>query len=223
MIHDYDRSHWFGASDSKYIMNTAQDSKSWNDWWKIKCGTKGNDFYGNIYTKAGNTFEHSILHTWNPCIKYDRQILVPSFRLRVNLDGNLADEIFEVKTYQIDKEFKVTDGYYYQAQIQMLAWKLEPIIAWRECKGMPELKSKNPPLKKHTILAYGLYPDEYYTDYTIEQIESGTIPIDKSRILKFEIKPSRGTQRKIRKSLVKLADRLRKEEIYDNQESSGQI
>ena len=212
MINDYDRSHWFGASDSKYIMG-SQESKTWNDWWKLKCGIKGNTFLGNIYTKAGNTFEHSILRAWNPCIKYDRQILVPSLRLRVNLDGNLADEIYEVKTYQIDNGFKVTDGYYYQAQLQMLAWNMESYIDFVDCKGKPLLYPKNPPLQKHTILAYGLYPDEYYSEYTDEQIHEGLIPIEKNRIQTFEIKPSRSTMRKARKNLTKLAKRLRKEEI----------
>ena len=214
MIHDYDRSHWFGASDSKYIMSMSEGTKSWNDWWKVKCGAMDNNFHGNIYTKAGNTFEHSILKAWNPNIQFDRQIVVPSLRLRVNLDGNLADEIFEVKTYQIDKGFKVTDGYYYQSQIQMLSWKLEPLFCFVECKGSPTLKRKNPSLKKHTILAYGLYPDEYYAEYTDEQIEKGLIPIDRDRIKEFEIKPSKGTQRKARKRLTKLASQLREEEIW---------
>jgi len=213
MIHDYDRSHWFGASDSKYIMGMNNMSKTWLDWWDVKCGITEQNFHGSIYTKAGNTFEHSILKTWNPHITFDRQIVVPELRLRVNLDGNTADEIFEVKTYQIGKEFKVTDAYYYQAQLQMLAWKLEPSIRWVECEGQPELIGKNQPLHRHTILAYGLYPDEYYSEYTAEQIENGEIPIDKDRILEFPIKPSQGTIRRARKNLKKLAKRLRKDEI----------
>ena len=214
MIHDYDRSHWFGASDAKYIMATSHGSKSWGDWWRIKCGVEENSFYGNIYTKAGNTYEHSILSTFVPRgVVLDRQILIPHLRLRVNLDGNTEDTIYEVKTYQIDKKFEVTDGYYYQAQIQMLAWKLEPILDFVDCEGCPDLKSKNLPLKKHVILAYGLYPDEYYAEYTDEQIERGEIPIEKDRIQVYEIKPSRGAQRRAKKNLNKLAKQLRKEEV----------
>lgn len=215
MIHDYDRSHWFGASDSKYIMGMSKTSKTFQDWWDVKCGLSSSNFHGSIFTKAGNTFEHSILKAWNPCITFDRQILVPNLRLRVNLDGNTEDEIFEVKTYQMDKGFKVTDAYYYQAQIQMLAWKLEPSIDWVDCEGQPYLIGKNPPLRKHTILAYGLYPDEYYAEYTDEQIECGLIPIDASRILEFEIKPSNGTIRRARKNLKKLSRKLRKEEVNE--------
>ena len=214
MIHDYDRSHWFGASDAKYIMNMSEGSKTWNDWWKVKCGVIDNSFNGNIYTRAGNTFEHSILKAWNPTIQFDRQILVPSLRLRVNLDGNLTDEIFEVKTFQIDKGFTVTDAYYGQAQIQMLSWHLEPLLNFIECEGSPQLKGKNLPLKKHTILAYGLYPDEYYAEYTDEQIENGEIPIERDRIQAFEIKPSRGFQRKAKRRLQKLTKQLRKEETW---------
>ena len=144
---------------------------------------------------------------------FDRQITIPHLRLRVNLDGNTDDTIYEVKTYQIDKKFEVTDGYYYQAQIQQLAWKLEPSIVFRDCEGVPDVYGKNPQLKHHYILAYGLYPDEYYTEYTDEEIEKGLIPIDKKLIQVFEIKPSRGVQRRARKNLAKLAERLRKEEI----------
>lgn len=212
MIHNYDRSHWFGASDSKYIMATSQSSSSWNEWWKVKCGIERNSFFGNLFTKAGNTYEHSILNSFVPHAMFDRQILIPHLRLRVNLDGNTEDTIYEVKTYQIDKKFEVTDGYYYQAQIQQLAWRLEPSIRFKECEGCPDVYGKNPPLAKHFILAYGLYPDEYYADYTDEQIEKGLIPIDTKRIEVFEIKPSRGVQRRARKNLKKLAERLRKEE-----------
>ena len=213
MIHEYDRAHWFGASDSKYIMGMSKSSKTFNDWWLMKCGKAEQNFHGNIYTRAGNTFEHSILKAWNPSITFDRQIIVPNLRLRVNLDGNTEDEIIEVKTYQIDKGFKVTDAYYYQAQLQMLAWKLEPCIRWVDCEGQPYLVGKNPPLKKHTILAYGLYPDEYYAEYTREQIENGEIPIERSRIEVYGVKASHGTQRRARKYLKKLSQKLRKEEI----------
>lgn len=213
MIRDYDRSHWFGASDSKFIFAESHLSRSWLEWWDVKCGKEQNKFHGNIFTKAGNTFEHSILKTYNPDIQFDRQIKIPNLRLRVNLDGNTYDEIYEVKTYQIDKSFSVTDGYYYQAQMQMLAWKIERWMNFVEAEGVPETKLKNPQLRRHIILAYGLYPDEYYSDYTTEQIEKGLIPIDKDRIKVFEIKPSRSVIRKARKNLSKLAKRLRKEEI----------
>lgn len=213
MIHDYDRSHWFGGSDAKYIFSPAFSSASWMDWWDVKCGKCEQSFHGNIYTKAGNVFEHSILKAWNPDMTLDRQILIPELRLRVNLDGNTEDEIFEVKTYQINKSFKVSDAYFLQAQLQMFAWKNEQYLAWKDCEGKPGMKARNKPLAKHTILAYGLYPDEYYSNYTKEQIEEGLIPIDKTRIKTFEIGRSRSHERRAKKILRKLSQKLEREEI----------
>lgn len=213
MIKDYDRSHWFGASDAKYIFSDSQLSNSWRDWWDVKCGRNTTAFGGNVYTRAGNTFEHSILRTYDKRIRFDRQIRIPELRLRVNLDGNTDDEIYEVKTYQIDKAFKVTDAYFHQAQLQMLAWKMEKLINWVDCDGVPKQKSKNLPLKQHYILAYGLYPDEYYATYTDEQIEKGLIPIDRDRIKVYEVGRSRSFERSGKKVLKKLAKRLRKEEV----------
>ena len=212
MIKDYDRRFWFGASEGNYIFG-QKSGAAYRDWWRVKCGVEEPKFHGNIYTRAGNTFEHSILRTWEPGVRFDRQILIPSLRFRANLDGNTEDEILEVKTYQIDKGFKVTEGYYYQAQLQILAWNMEEILPFSDCKGKPVLKKKNPPLKRHIILAYGLYADEYYHEYTQEQIEEGSIEIDPKRILVFETKPSRGTQRAAKKNLRKMAKQLRKEEV----------
>ena len=218
MIHNFDRSHWFGASDGKYIFQDYPN-RSWNDWWKVKCGMADQNFYGNIYTKAGNTFEHSILKAFNPSIRFDRQIIIPELRLRVNLDGNTNDEIFEVKTYQIDKPFKVSEAYFYQAQLQMFAWENEQYLYFIDVQGCPKVKMKNPPLKKHTILAYGLYPDEYYGEYSMEDIEQGNIPIDSKRILTFEVSRSRGTIRQAKKRLRKLSQQLVKEEVYERRDS----
>lgn len=212
MIHNYDRSHWFGGSDAKYIFAEERNA-SWREWWEVKCGKCEQSFKGNIYTKAGNTFEHSILKAYDPQIRFDRQIMIPGLRLRVNLDGNTDDVIYEVKTYQINKQFKVTDAYFLQAQLQMFAWENEEFIRFADVKGRPKLKKKNPDLKYHCILAYGLYPDEYYSEYSKEQIENGDIPIDKSRIKITRVGRSRHYQRRARKILKKLSARLEREEM----------
>lgn len=211
MIHDYSRAHWFGASDSRYIFQEIPN-KSWDDWWQVKCGRAEQRFKGNLYTKAGNTFEHSILSAYDPSIRFDRQIVIPSLRLRVNLDGNTSDHIYEVKTYQIGKDFKVHDGYFYQAQLQILAWEMEVYVDWIDVAGAPGQKKVNPKCA-HTILAYGLYPDEYYGDYTEEQIENGLIPIDLNRIKAIHVGRSRSAQRQGKKILTKLAKRLNEEEV----------
>ena len=49
----------------------------------------------------------------------DRQIIID--RLRVNLDGNTKTCIYEVKTHNADKEFKVSKAYWRQAQVEMYA------------------------------------------------------------------------------------------------------
>ena len=120
MITDKDRSGWFGASDTSYIVgnwNTA----SFKKWWLAKLGLHASD----ISTKAmkvGNAYEHRVLDALD--IKgRDKQILVPELKLRVNLDGNSDDTIYEIKTHK--NEFKVSKQYWRQAQVEMFAWKCE--------------------------------------------------------------------------------------------------
>lgn len=215
MIHEFDRSGYFGASDSKYIFATSHTSKSWLEWFDVKCGLKENSFKGNIHTKAGNTWEHSILKAYNPNINFDRQIIIEDLRLRVNLDGDsIAEgmpktvkaegtpkypitEIVEVKTYQYGKGFDLSTGYFHQCQLQRYAW---------EHSDLPELD-------RHILIAYGLYPDEYYSEYSEEDIEKGNLPIDMKRLSIYEIKRARTKQRQIPKILRKLAARLEREEV----------
>lgn len=49
----------------------------------------------------------------------DKQII--KNRLRVNLDGNTESCIYEVKTHNENKEFKVSKQYWRQAQVEMYA------------------------------------------------------------------------------------------------------
>ena len=207
MIHDKDRAHWFGASDARYIFG-KETNKSWQNWWNIKCGLCEDTFQGNIYTKAGNTWEHSILNSVG-AKTWDRQILIPRYRLRVNLDGNDYDTIYEVKTYQIHKGFEITDGYYNQCQIQMFAWNEERFNLFTE--KQPTLKKKNPYIGKMYLVSYGLYPDEYYGEYSKEDIENGLLKVDTKR-LKVDIINYHGGH-KIRRKLRKLSQRLVLEEI----------
>ena len=85
MISNQDRSKWFGASDTQYIVgnwNTA----SWRKWWLVKLGFSKNNFQ-NIYTLAGTHYEHKILDSLGSPLKKDKQIKIRSLRLRVNYDG----------------------------------------------------------------------------------------------------------------------------------------
>ena len=213
IIHDFSRSHWLGASDSKYIFATSQISKSWRDWFDLKCGKADSNFHGNINTRAGNWYEHSIVKAYMPDAMCDRQIKIPELRLRVNLDADRIvakpkyvrvkgmpqypkSVIIEVKTHRADKPSEVTDGYFKQAQLQMFA-----------------LKRMGIKFDEYVMLFYPLYPDEYYAEPSAEDVEEGNLPIDAKRLCPITIKPARSYMRKIPKILRKLAERLEREEI----------
>lgn len=119
MIQNQDRSGYIGASDTSMAVGNW-NTKTFENWWLIKLGLSRNNFSTEA-TKAGNNYEHKILQALNiPNLEMDKQIIID--RLRVNLDGNTADCIYEVKTHNIDKEFKVSKQYWKQAQVEMYAF-----------------------------------------------------------------------------------------------------
>lgn len=131
MIHNKDRSGWFGASDTAIIMG-SWDTKTFRLWWLEKLGLRHNGFT-NIAMQTGTAFEHRILKAAG-ITKMDRQIKKRKLRLRVNLDGETPQRIFEVKTYGGDV-FKISRAYWMQAQVEffaggkpvsILAYRLEP-------------------------------------------------------------------------------------------------
>ena len=141
MISDNDRSGWFGASDTKYIMGNW-NTKNFQNWWLTKLGINTNNFR-NASMNAGTYYEHAILDVIGSPRK-DHQILIPEYKLRINLDGDGIGRIDEVKTYKHEKGFKVSKDYWQQVQVQMFA-KL-----WEEGE-IPEAR----------IWAYGLLPEDY--------------------------------------------------------------
>ena len=92
MIANKDRSWWFGASDTDYIVG-SWDAKTFQKWWLVKLGLSSMDF-SNKYTRAGTHYEHAILDALNIPMQKDKQVLIPFLRLRVNLDGNDCDTIY---------------------------------------------------------------------------------------------------------------------------------
>lgn len=122
MIQNQDRSNYIGASDTSFVVGNWK-TKTFENWWLEKVGIQKN----NIKTeamKAGNNYEHKILETLKDLLhiedlEKDRQIIIN--RLRVNLDGNTKNCIYEVKTYNAEKEFKVSKLYWRQAQVEMYA------------------------------------------------------------------------------------------------------
>ena len=118
MIQSQDRSYYIGASDTSMVVGNWK-TKSFENWWLEKIGLRQNKL-NNEAIKAGNNYEHKILETLEiEGLEKDKQIIID--RLRVNLDGNTSDCIYEVKTHNADKEFKVSKAYWRQAQVEMYA------------------------------------------------------------------------------------------------------
>lgn len=138
MIADKDRSYYIGASDTDKVVGNWR-SKSWLAWWMQKLGVN-KDHFENKYMKAGTNYEHRILQALNvPGMRLDDQIINEALRLRVNYDGCTDDCIYECKTFQMEKGFKVPKKYWQQVQVQMFA------------KGIHKAK----------IIAYGLEKADY--------------------------------------------------------------
>ena len=117
MIKNHDRSGWFGASDTAYIVGNW-DTPSFAAWWGEKLGLIQNT-YTNIYMQAGTIYEHRILSALG-VVRMDRQIKIRRLRLRVNLDGEDRETITEVKTHS-KNTFKIYKAYWGQCQVQMYA------------------------------------------------------------------------------------------------------
>lgn len=118
MISDKSRADWFGASDVNRIIG-SYDTKTFEKWWLEKLGYRRNEFI-NEAMAAGTHYEHRILRYLN-ILEMDKQIKLPELRLRVNLDGNTNDTIYEVKTYKLEKGFKVPISYKRQVWVQLYA------------------------------------------------------------------------------------------------------
>lgn len=136
MITNKDRSYYFGASDTKYIVGNW-NTKSFEKWWLIKLGLNQSN-YTNESMMAGTNFEHKILDSLElKDLEKDKQIIID--RLRINLDGNTLTKIYEVKTYRYEKGFKMPKNYIEQVLVQMYG------------SGK----------KEACIVAYGLLDDDY--------------------------------------------------------------
>lgn len=136
MIASQDRSYYIGASDTSMVVGNWT-TKTFEKWWLEKLGLNKND----IKTEAmqtGTNYEHKILDSLGiENLEKDKQIIID--RLRVNLDGNTDTCIYEVKTHNIEKEFKVSKQYWRQAQVEMFASNIHKLY----------------------IVAYGLQENDY--------------------------------------------------------------
>lgn len=132
MIASKDRSGWFGASDVDKIVGNW-NTKTWMDWWLVKIGVARNDIE-TVAMNAGTHKEHQILEFISPFMETDKQIIIEDLRLRINLDGNLDEHIYEVKTHSAEKVFKPSQKHIRQVMVQMYGvkiqggYKLEPMV-----------------------------------------------------------------------------------------------
>lgn len=155
MIASKDRSGWFGASDVDKVVGNY-NTKTWRKWWLEKIGIDKNDFTNNAM-QAGTWYEHRILKSLGFEIELDKQIIIEDILLRVNLDGNTEDTIYECKTYNHEKGFKVPLKYKRQVWVQMYA------------SG----------IRKAYIVAYGLVEDDYKNFFNeIDKDRLELIPIE---------------------------------------------
>lgn len=183
MISDTDRSYWFGASDSLKVLTPNHTTKTWNDWWNEKCGVGERDFKGNIYTQAGERYEHPILEAFDKDIYKDRQLYVEDLRLRVNYDGDKDGIIYEVKTHRRKNAFEITPYIYAQIQTQMYVWK----------------EAGDVPFKKLYILSYGLSDEELHDPNPV---------VDPDRIKVHKTKYDKGHVKRFLQELEPLVERL---------------
>lgn len=164
MIASKNRSGYFGASDTKFIVGNW-NTKTFELWWLEKLDLYHNKL-SNKYLSAGTNYEHKIIDSLEiEGIVKDRQIIIEKYKLRVNLDSNTEDTIYEVKTYSYEKEFKVSNDYKNQVIVQMYADKK----------------------RKAFIVAYGLIEKDYknfFNDIDQNRISFHEITYDEEFIKK---------------------------------------
>lgn len=120
MLKNNDRSEFWGASETSKIMGNW-NTKTFMELYLVKLGVTENTFK-NTYLLAGNAYERRIAESLGLKMKFDRCIKIPNLRLRVNLDAETKDCIYEIKTHKAtDKEWKLPLAYWQQCQVQMFA------------------------------------------------------------------------------------------------------
>lgn len=122
MIQSQDRSYYIGCSDTSMVVGNWK-TKTFEKWWLEKIGLLKNTIKTDAMM-AGTNYEHKILDALGiDNLEKDKQIIIENLRLRANLDGNTDTCIYEVKTHNVSKEFKVSKQYWRQAQAEMFAAK----------------------------------------------------------------------------------------------------
>lgn len=120
MLKNLDRSKWIGGSETHYIMSNWA-TKTFMQYWLLKLGLQDNKF-SNVYTMAGNAYERRIAQSLGLKMEFDRCVKISKLRLRVNLDSETKDCIYEIKTHKAtEKQWIPPTNYWQQCQVQMFA------------------------------------------------------------------------------------------------------
>lgn len=191
MITEQDRSGWFGASDTAFIMGNWK-TKTFQKWWLQKLGIDSSH-YTTTAMNAGTYYEHAVLE-YIGAERRDHQIIIPDLLLRVNLDGDAPGKIHEVKTHKAEKEFKVTKAYWQQVQVQSFAkLTVEKIIPAAEIVsyGLTEADYRNffnsidpDRIKRHPVAYDPSFIEGYLPRlrYLGECLRKGVFPSDRADI-----------------------------------------
>lgn len=156
MISDKDRSGFIGASDVEKVVGNW-NTQTFEKWWMQKLGIN-RDSFSNKYLDAGTHYEHKILDSLGIPMEFDKQII--KGRLRVNLDGNTEDTVYECKSFKNENGFKLPKRYIHQVQVQMYALgvKRAKIVAY----GLEEGDYDNyfHEIDKSRLLVFDIHYDE---------------------------------------------------------------
>lgn len=192
MIKNHNRSKWFGASDTHYIMG-RWNTKTFIKWWCVKLGLLKNEFQTKA-TLAGTNYEHKIATeiatVKGERLKLDRQFKVRKFRLRINLDAETKDTICEIKTFKDCENWKLPANYIMQVRVQ-------GYFAHKKCE----------------IWAYPM-TEEHYKNYFL--------PIEKDKLLKFEIEQDYDFIKNYIERVKYLAQCLKKGKLPSEKEFIGE-
>lgn len=187
MLKNLDRSKWIGGSETHYIMGNWS-TKTFMQYWLLKLGIQDNKF-SNVYTMAGNAYERRIAQSLGLKMKFDRCVKISKLRLRVNLDSETKDCIYEIKTHKaIEKQWQPPINYWQQCQVQMFA------TGKHKCK----------------LVAYPM-EEENYDNFFLE--------VDKNKVEVFEIVyDEHWIQTEYLPRLVYLAECLKKRKTPNKEE-----
>lgn len=188
MIKDKNRSGWFGASDTAKIMGNW-NTKTFAKWWCEKLGFIHNNFQTK-YTLAGNFYEHKIAKAVSEILgtklTLDRQIKKRKLRLRVNLDSEDRNTIYEIKTFKKEEEsWNCPKNYIMQVRVQMWTTKKKGcIIAY----PMEEQNYKNYflPIEKEKLIRIDIEQDDNFIKKYLERLRYLSYCLKKRKYPKIE-------------------------------------